>query len=83
MSLMITKDCISCEACLEECPEGAIYEDEPTFMIDADRCTECISDATEPACIMVCPVECIKPDPDNVESPEELRFKHEMLSKGE
>lgn len=81
MSLMITKDCISCEACLEECSESAIYADEPTFMIDPDRCSECISDA-EPACVSVCPVECIVPDPDNVETPEELKFKHDQIKEG-
>ncbi|MBQ3674405.1 MAG: ferredoxin, partial [Campylobacter sp.] len=28
MALMITKDCICCDACREECPDGAIFEDD-------------------------------------------------------
>jgi ferredoxin len=33
----------------------------------------------EPQCISVCPVESIVPDPDNVETIEELKFKFEKL----
>ena len=30
MAIMITEDCISCDACISECPNNAIYEpDEP------------------------------------------------------
>jgi ferredoxin len=46
-------------------------------------CTECIGYYDEPSCIAVCPVECIIPDIDNVESVEELRFKFEQLRDGE
>ncbi|EDP4311322.1 ferredoxin, partial [Campylobacter jejuni] len=31
---------------------------------------------SEPACIVACPYECIIPDPDNVETIEELKLKH-------
>ena len=43
MSLLITKECISCDACREECPNEAIFEDEPIYIIDADRCCEFVS----------------------------------------
>lgn len=76
MSLMITDECISCDACREECPSEAIFEDEPTYMIDSDRCCECVDEYSEPACIVVCPVECITYDPDNVETEGELKYKH-------
>jgi ferredoxin len=33
----------------------------------------------EPACIAVCPVDCIAIDNDNVETIAELKFKHEQL----
>lgn len=76
MSLLITKDCISCDACREECPDEAIYDNDPIYVIDPDLCSECIGDFSEPACIVACPVDCIIPDPDNVESIDELRLKH-------
>lgn len=76
MSLLITKDCISCDACIDECPDEAICEGDPIYVIDPDLCTECVNDFSEPACIVACPIDCIEPDPDNVESIEELRLKH-------
>lgn len=76
MSLLITKECICCDACREECPNEAIFEDEPIYIIDADRCCECVDDYSEPACIVVCPVECIITDPDNIETADELKYKH-------
>ena len=80
MALMITKDCICCDACREECPDGAIFEDDPIYMIDPDRCCECVNDYSELACIVVCPVECIVADPDNIETLEELKFKYNHIS---
>ncbi|MDR3177867.1 MAG: YfhL family 4Fe-4S dicluster ferredoxin [Campylobacteraceae bacterium] len=83
MSLMITEECIACDACTDECPNDAIEGADPIYEIDPDRCTECIGYYDEPSCIAVCPVECIVSDPDNVESVEELRFKFEQLQNGE
>ncbi len=79
MSLMITDECIACDACRDECPNEAIEESEPIYIIEPDTCTECVGYYDEPSCISVCPVECILADPDNVESMEELRIKHEQL----
>jgi len=79
MALMITDDCIACDACRDECPNQAIEEGDPIYVIDPDRCTECVGHYDEPACIAVCPVDCIIPDPDNVETVEELKFKFEHL----
>ncbi|MDR1284649.1 MAG: YfhL family 4Fe-4S dicluster ferredoxin [Campylobacteraceae bacterium] len=83
MSLMITEECIACDACRDECPNNAIEESDPIYIIDPDTCTECIGYYDEPSCIAVCPVECIVSDPDNVESVEELRFKFEQSQNGE
>lgn len=80
MSLMITDECIACDACREECPNEAIEESDPIYVIDPDVCTECVGYYDEPSCISVCPVDSIIPDPDNIESVEELRFKYEQLS---
>lgn len=79
MSLIITEDCIACDACVDECPNAAIEEGDPIYVIDPDRCTECVGHYDEPACVAVCPVDSIEPDPDNVESAEELKLKFENL----
>ena len=41
MAYQITEYCIKCGACADECPRGAIYEGENTYIIDQDRCMEC------------------------------------------
>ncbi|MDR2033883.1 MAG: YfhL family 4Fe-4S dicluster ferredoxin [Helicobacteraceae bacterium] len=83
MSLLIAEDCIACDACLDECPNGAIEEGDPVYIIDPDSCTECVGYYDEPACVAVCPVDCIIPDPDNVESAEELSLKYQNMQKEE
>ena len=80
MSLMINDECIACDACREECPNEAIDENDPIYIIDPDRCTECVGYYDEPACISVCPVDAIVLDPDNVESMDELKYKFQKLS---
>ena len=79
MSLIIIEECIACDACREECPTEAIEEGDPIYIIDPDRCTECVGVYDEPACIAVCPVDCIVPDKDNVETIAELQFKYEQI----
>ncbi|WP_299547422.1 YfhL family 4Fe-4S dicluster ferredoxin [uncultured Helicobacter sp.] len=81
MSLMINEECIACDACREECPNEAIEEGDPYYTIDPERCTECFGFYDEPACLSVCPVDAIIPDPDNVETLEELKFKHSQIHK--
>jgi ferredoxin len=76
---MIQEECIACDACIEECPNEAIEEGDPVYMIDADRCTECVGVYDEPSCVAVCPIDCIMPDPDNVETLQELKFKYKQL----
>ncbi|RDU57588.1 YfhL family 4Fe-4S dicluster ferredoxin [Helicobacter sp. MIT 99-5507] len=80
MSLMINDECIACDACREECPNEAIDENDPIYLIDPDKCTECVGYYDEPACISVCPVDAIVADPDNVESIDELKYKFQKLS---
>lgn len=79
MALYINEDCIACGACPTECPNDAIEEGDPIFIIDPDRCTECVGAFDEPQCIVVCPVECIFTDPKHEESQEELTAKYERL----
>lgn len=75
MALMITDACISCSVCEPECPNDAISEGGEIYVIDPDRCTECVGFHDKPACQAVCPVECCLPDPDHQETMEELQEK--------
>ncbi len=79
MALLITDECINCDVCEPECPNEAIHPGEEIYEIDPDRCTECVGHHDEPQCVAVCPVDCIIPDPDRRESPEELQAKYERL----
>jgi ferredoxin len=79
MALKITDDCISCGVCEAECPNDAISEGDSIFVIDPDRCTECVGFHDEPQCIDVCPVECIVPDPEHEETKDQLLEKKKKL----
>ena len=58
MALQITQSCVNCWACVEVCPNQAIYQDVPHFLIDDMKCTECLGDHAEAQCAAICPVEC-------------------------
>jgi len=79
MSLIITDECIACDACREECPNMAIEEGDPIYIIESDICTECVGSFDEPQCIEVCPVDCIILDVDNQETAQELQLKFKQL----
>ena len=79
MALMITDECINCDVCEPECPNGAISQGEEIYVIDSGKCTECVGHYDVPQCVEVCPVDCIVPNPDCVESKTELRAKYEAL----
>ena len=120
MAIIITDECINCNACEPECPNIAIYENgviwsyaegtaltsielEDGSEIDAKtefdpitggqfgangndfyyivptKCTECTGFHEEPACALVCPVDCCVPDPDYIESQEDLEAKKAWL----
>jgi ferredoxin len=82
MALMITEECTSCGACVEDCPNQAISEGPDVYIIDPEKCTECLGFHDEPQCVAVCPVECIVPDPAHAESREELLAKKDRLHAG-
>lgn len=52
--LEINNTCISCDACLQNCPENAVITDGTNFAVDPWSCTLC------GICLQVCPVDCIK-----------------------
>jgi len=80
MALKITDECINCDVCEPECPNGAISQSIEIYVIDPNKCTECIGHFDEPQCQLVCPVDCIPFNPDFVESKEQLYAKFLKLS---
>ena len=64
MATYITTDCINCGACEPECPNEAISEGDEIYVIDPERCTECVGFYDHEACQAICPVECCLPDPN-------------------
>ncbi len=80
MALIIMANCTACDACEPVCPNEAISVGDPIYRIDPFKCTECVGADDEPQCALVCPeMECIIPDPDWVEAPEQLQEKYDQL----
>ena len=79
MALIITDECINCDVCEPECPNGAISQGDEIYVIDPDSCTECVGHFDEPQCQVVCPVDCIPHDEAKKESPEQLQAKYDAL----
>ena len=80
MALIIYDECINCDVCEPECPNGAISQGEEIYIIDPDLCTECIGHHDLPQCIEGCPVDCIEKDPSNEESHATLYQKYLTLA---
>ena len=79
MALMITDECINCDVCEPECPNEAISQGPEVYVIDPDKCTECVGHFDSPQCQEVCPVDCIPVNPDRVETREQLGLKYAAL----
>ena len=80
MALIITDECINCDVCEPECPNGAISQGPEIYLIDPNRCTECVGHFDAPQCQKVCPVDCIPLDPAHVETNAQLREKYLRLT---
>jgi ferredoxin len=79
MALYITDECINCDVCEPECPNGAISQGDEIYVIDPSLCTECVGHYELSQCVEVCPVDCILQDPNNGETPEELMAKYKRI----
>jgi len=79
MALLITEECINCAACEPECPNEAITEEDPVYVIEPDLCTECVGFHEEAQCAAVCPVDCCLPDPEHEETEEQLLAKKDRI----
>lgn len=49
------------------------------YYIVPQKCTECTGFHEEPQCAAVCPVDCCVPDPENVDTKEELLARKEWM----
>ena len=81
MALIISDECINCDVCEPKCPNQAIYMGEEYYVIEPARCTECVGHFEEPQCALLCPVDCIHPDPAHDESRDDLLQKYFTLTK--
>lgn len=79
---MITDECINCDVCEPECPNDAISMGLDIYVIDPNKCTECVGHFDEPQCQQVCPVECIPCDPQHAETQDQLMAKYRLLIAG-
>ena len=79
MALKITDECINCDVCEPECPNDAISQGIEIYVIDPNRCTECVGHFDQPQCQQVCPVDCIPFNPEAQESKEQLYAKFQTL----
>lgn len=79
MALLITDECINCDVCEPECPNGAITQGAEIYIIEPGKCTECVGHFDTPQCKEVCPVDCIIINPQHVETKEQLQQKYKQL----
>lgn len=77
MAYKITEDCQMCGACEQECPNGAISEGDDKYQIDSEKCTECVGFYEISRCGVACPQGACVPDPEHIESAEQLKKKFE------
>lgn len=66
MAVIIDESCITCDACLQNCPVNAIVDDmnNPTgssrYYVQPDKCVECVDLFDDPQCAAICPsIGCI------------------------
>ena len=80
MAMKVNEECINCGACEPECPNEAITEGDSSYVVDPERCTECVGAHEQAKCVEVCPVaNCVAVDPEHKESKEELLARYERL----
>ncbi len=83
MAYKITEECISCGACEPECPNQAIKEGDTIYVIDPNRCTECVGSYDKSKCAEVCPVDAPQPDAAHKEARAALLEKWKKLHPGQ
>jgi ferredoxin len=74
MSVKIVEACITCGACVWECPTEAISPGKPRPVVNENACTECYGFFGESQCVVVCPAKAIIGVPERVKQLED-RFQ--------
>jgi ferredoxin len=82
MAYKITDECISCGACEPDCKNAAIKEEETIYVIDPNKCTECVGWFESSKCAEVCPVDACVPDPAHKETRQQLLEKWQRQNPG-
>lgn len=66
MAVIIDDKCITCDACLQNCPVNAIVDDsnnptgEKRYYVQPEKCVECVDLFDDPQCAAICPsIGCI------------------------
>jgi ferredoxin len=66
MAVIIDESCITCDACLQNCPVNAIVDDmnnptgESRYYVQPEKCVECVGIFDDPQCAAICPsIGCI------------------------
>lgn len=66
MAVIIDESCITCDACLQNCPVNAIVDDmsnptrESRYYVQPEKCIECVGVFENPQCAAICPsIGCI------------------------
>ncbi len=81
MAVIINDTCITCDACMQQCPVNAIVDDHtnPTgkkqYYVQPEKCVECVGIYDDPQCAAICPsIGCITWDmPFSAEFDEHFR----------
>lgn len=79
MAYRISEACISCGSCEQDCPNLAIYEGDDIFIVDPEKCTECVGFRNLPMCAEVCPVAASEPDAARADSYDDLMTRFQRL----
>lgn len=53
---IVISQCTVCGSCEFECPNAAITMKGDAYVINPNKCTECIGNFDSPQCVEVCPV---------------------------
>ncbi|KIM11329.1 MAG: 4Fe-4S ferredoxin [Sulfuricurvum sp. PC08-66] len=66
MAVIINDTCITCDACLQQCPVNAIVDDmhnplgHSRYYVQPEKCIECVGAFDDPQCAAICPsIGCI------------------------
>ena len=89
MAVIIDDSCITCDACLQNCPVNAIVDDmnnptgENRYYVQPEKCVECVGFFDDPQCAAICPsIGCITWDMPFVREFDEHFLNEEIYKLG-